>query len=307
MDIKGTPWKLSVSKKDGARWYDFGEGWKMVDGSDSEKVLKFEELRRFVKDSSKTEEEIINKARNYRPYFTSTTVAIDKTVLCNSLIKFFSEFHFEPNYRFVNTLALMCGKSKDYAKRYIYNYFCLTDSAYTESVKEKMESYEFETLISELQSLEIKNKINHRFKLYYGSQGTGKTTQAMAESDVCMVCHSAILPQDLMEDFSFEDGKPNFKGSAFKDALVNGKVIVLDEINLLPFETVRFLQSVLDGKEEFTYKGENVRIHPDFKVIGTMNLVVNGCTYGLPEPLVDRAEELREFNLTPEMLCSALI
>ena len=77
--------------------------------------------------------------------------------------------------------------------------------------------------------------------------------------------------------------------------------------NLLPFESLRFLQTILDGKTEFIYKGKTVKIVDGFKIIGTMNLVVNGCTYGLPEPLVDRAEDLRKYSLTAKNLVGAII
>lgn len=306
MNIKGTPWSISISKNaEKTRWYDFGEGWKTIDDNDVFKSIKFDELRSKIK-SAKSDEEIVNTAREYRKYFVSNNAEVDKTTLCEAIINFFSEFHFEPNYRFINTLANTSLKGESSMRDYIVNYFTLIDSPYVSSIKEKMRSAEFSSILSDLQSIEITNVINKRFKLYYGSQGTGKTTQAINESDECMVCHSAILPQDLMEDFKFENGQPSFTGSAFKDAMVNGKTIVLDEINLLPFETVRFLQSVLDGKSEFVYKGEVVHIHENFKVIGTMNLIVNGAVFGLPEPLVDRAEELKEFKLTSDKLCYAL-
>ena len=123
----------------------------------------------------------------------------------------------------------------------------------------------------------------------------------------CMTCHSAMLPSDLMEDFKFVDGKAEFVPSALQIAMTEGKKIVLDEINLLPFESLRFLQTILDGKTEFIYKGKTVKIVDGFKIIGTMNLVVNGCTYGLPEPLVDRAEELRKYSLTAKNLVGAII
>ncbi|MEG2273553.1 MAG: AAA family ATPase, partial [Acinetobacter sp.] len=139
-------------------------------------------------------------------------------------------------------------------------------------------------------------------------QGTGKTTKAMQETDnYCMVCHSAMLPADLMEDFKFIDGNPSFTPSALQIAMTNGIKIVLDEINLLPFESLRFLQSVLDGKTEFKYKGKTVCIKEGFQIIGTMNLTVNGCTFALPEPLVDRACELRKYTLTADALIGALI
>lgn len=227
--------------------------------------------------------------------------------VCYNLINFFKDFDFEPNFRFVNTLKRN-SQSVENAQTYICNYFKLTDNQYKEDVQEKVKSQEFKSLISDLQSIKTNSIINTRFKVYYGSQGTGKTTQALKESNnVVMVCHSAMLPSDLLEDFKFEEGKPAFKKSALWEAMENGTKITLDEINLLPFESLRFLQSILDNKTEINYKGQVIHIKDGFQIIGTMNLTVNGSVFNLPEPLVDRAAELKEYKLTAEQLTGALI
>lgn len=224
------------------------------------------------------------------------------------LINFFSEFQFEPNFRFVNTFsnALLVGDEK--AKNYVTNYFELIDSPYFREVAEKMKSPEFEGIISDLSSVKTNKVINERFKLYYGSQGTGKTTLAIEETEgKVMVCNSAMLPSDLMEDFVFVEGKPSFAPSALWRSMIEGTKITLDEINLLPFDSLRFLQTILDGKEEFLYKGNVVKIKKGFQVIGTMNLCVNGMVYGLPEPLVDRCQEMRKFSLNADQLVGAIM
>ena len=235
-----------------------------------------------------------------------------KELLTNTLqkmIDFFSEFDFEPNFRFVNTFARIAYCSDDISvKSYVRNYFKLTDSPYVDSIVEKMKSTEFDQIRRDFKEYKPSHDVNTRFRLYYGSAGTGKTTAAMKESaGKCMVCHSAMLPSDLMEDFKFEDGKATFKPSALQNAIVNGETIVLDEINLLPFESLRFLQSILDGKKQFLYKGHEINIADGFKIIGTMNLTVNGTTYALPEPLVDRCEYIKEYRLNAENLLGAII
>ena len=237
-----------------------------------------------------------------------TQPEIDKKKIKNTLkkfIDFFSEFSFEPNYRFVNTFSY-CNTISE-ATEYTTRYFELSDSPYTNSIVEKMKSPEFNEIALELVNITPSTKINTRFKLYYGSAGTGKTTAAMKEADGnCMVCHSAMLPSDLMEDFKFEEGKAAFQPSSLYKAITEGKKIVLDEINLLPFESLRFLQSILDGKKEFNYKGINVQIKDGFQIIGTMNLNVNGSVYSLPEPLVDRAEQIKKYTLTADNLLNAI-
>lgn len=230
-------------------------------------------------------------------------------VYIQKIINFFSEFGFEPNFRFCNTLANIAAKeSSGSACNYVFNYFELAGNDYAYSIRDKMKSREWEEIIDYFNINKTSKVINTRFKLYYGSQGTGKTTEAMKESENnVMVCHSAMLPSDLMEDFKFVDGKADFQPSALQTAMVEGKKIVLDEINLLPFESLRFLQSILDGKSEFIYKGKTINIKEGFQIIGTMNLVVNGSVFNLPEPLIDRASNLKKFKLSAGSLVGSFM
>lgn len=219
-------------------------------------------------------------------------------VTIQNTINFFSEFDFEPNFRFLNTLSRN-SDNKTAAKRYIHNYFALIDSPYINDIDNKMKSPEFDAIYEGFAAQTTEKKINRRLAIYYGAQGTGKTTKACQEADnCCIVCNNSMLPADLMQDFDFDDGKATFKSSALYDAIVNGKTIVLDEINLLPFESLRFLQGIVDGKSSFIYKDREVKIADGFKIIGTMNLFVNGMAYALPSPLVDRCESIEEFKLT---------
>ena len=224
------------------------------------------------------------------------------------LMDFFKEFEFEPNFRFVNTLAwMLTKKKKSCATDYITSYFELIDSPYKNEVSAKIKSKEFKAILADMSKVAPTKTVNERFKLYYGSQGTGKTTIGQSESEGrCVVCNASMLPADLMEDFIFDEGKPSFKPSSLWECMENGKAIVLDEINLLPFDSLRFLQGVLDGKKEFNYKGKTVHINSGFMVIGTMNLSVNGMVYGLPEPLVDRCMEMKKFSLDAKALMGAI-
>lgn len=242
----------------------------------------------------------------------SATVVVDPNELALSalgrLIDFFTEFGFEPNFRFVNTLSHCLATSKSSATQYITDYFELTDSPYAPDVAEKMKSAEFKEILNHLSGVTPTHSVNNRFKIYYGSAGTGKTTQAQKETDMrCVVCNNSMLPSDLMEDFVFVDGKATFKPSMLWRCMEEGKPITFDEINLLPFDSLRFLQGVLDGKTEFQYKGNTVHINDGFMIIGTMNLSVNGMVYGLPEPLVDRCANMQKFKLTADQLMGALM
>ena len=227
----------------------------------------------------------------------------------NKIINFFKEFEFEPNYRFMNTLSYKARETQKNALDYINNYFALVDNSYKSEISSKCNSKEFKEILKNLKTYaNPTSHINQRFAVYYGSAGTGKTTLAMQESDNrCVVCNASMLPSDLMEDFVFNGGQPTFQKSALWNCMEQGLPIVLDEINLLPFDSLRFLQGILDGKHEFNYKGHKVTIADGFKVIGTMNLSIGGMVYGLPEPLVDRCADMQKFSLSAEQLMSAII
>lgn len=225
----------------------------------------------------------------------------------DKFIDFFKEFQFEPNFRFINTLCLKSSQTVEDAIEYVKNYFKLLSSPYVTSIVDKMKSPEFKELLYFIALGDPSEIINKRFKIYYGSAGTGKTTEAMKETNNrVIVCNNSMLPQDLIEDFGFEDGKAGFHKSILRECMEQGKKITLDEINLLPFETIRFLQGILDDKKQINWKGEVIKIEDGFEIIGTMNLMVNGMAYGLPEPLVDRCLDIKEFQLTGKQLLAAL-
>lgn len=223
-----------------------------------------------------------------------------------NLLRFCKEFEFTPNYRFVNTLAHCLSVSKKSAKTYIAHYFALIDSPYAKDIKSKVNSAEFSKILDDLALTTPTKNVNNRFAIYYGDAGTGKTTKAQELCEGrCVVCNASMLPSDLMEDFVFVEGKPSFKPSALWECMTEGKAITLDEVNLLPFDSLRFLQGIVDGKKEFLYKGHTVTIAEGFEIIGTMNLVVNGSVFNLPEPLVDRCSEIVKFELSAKDLLSA--
>lgn len=301
--------------------YNFGDGVKSAETEEIKIALKLI-YNEFRKNNISEEQKIAYfnaqvRSCGLEQYVVETDVEIQLIsddakenikIGLQKLIDFFTEFSFEPNYRFVNTFAFACCDSKNRAREYVRTYFELTDSQFLFSIVEKMKSPEFNEICERFREVAPTHRVNNRFKLYYGSAGTGKTTQAMKEANNnCMVCHSAMLPSDLMEDFKFVDGKADFQPSALQNAITDGESIVLDEINLLPFESLRFLQSILDGKKEFMYKGNLIKIADGFEIIGTMNLTVNGCTYALPEPLVDRCKDIRKYTLTADNLMGAII
>lgn len=256
-------------------------------------------LPSFLKTDEPTTETVVEETRD------SKTILLDGL---EKLINFFSEFEFTPSYRFTNTFAFKASINQKSAKEFVNNYFSLTSSAYADDIAQKIKSKEFNEIIKSISQYgKPAQNINNRFKIYYGAAGTGKTTLAQTETNNrCIVCNASMLPSDLMENFIFRDGKPDFDPSILWDCMEQGKPIVLDEINLLPFDSLRFLQGIVDGKTTFSYKNRTVHINDGFKIIGTMNLTLGGVTYGLPEPLVDRCEDIREFVLSANQLMGAI-
>lgn len=237
--------------------------------------------------------------------FSEPTINNDEEVkknLVQKIMDFFSEFNFTPSFRFINTMALV-----DNVPEYVANYFTIQDHQYAKEIKEKMYSVEFDSIKNSLKELtKPSSVINSRMKLYYGEPGTGKTTQALQEGSKCVVCSSDMLPADLMQNFAFEEGKAEFQKSDLWKSMEEGTSIVLDEINMLPFESLRYLQGITDGKPSIDYKGFHIDIKDGFKIIGTMNLNVGGAVMSIPAPLVDRCSEIKEFILTSDNLVSAL-
>lgn len=234
------------------------------------------------------------------------TIRLFRIDAVNEMQKFFSEFKFNPAARFVNTLARQASAYE--VKQYVTGYVKLINNTDANEIIEKLKSPEFNKVASDLIKYPPTKQINTRLDIYFGDAGTGKTTKAIAEypdADV-VPCNASMLPDELMRTFDFNDenGNPVFKPSSLRLAMEAGKPIIFDEINLLSFDCLRLLQTLTDGKATINYNGDTIVVKDGFKIIGTMNLVVNDQVYNLPEPLVDRADKIKEFTLSTEELAA---
>lgn len=229
-----------------------------------------------------------------------------KVSTISKIRKFFNEFAFNPQNRFINTLCKYAQQNKAIAKNYVNAYMKVIDKPEAASIIEKMKSCEFDEILNNLKEIASEKRVNQRLELLFGPAGSGKTTKAILENPEAeiIICNSSMLPSDLMETFDFVDGSgnPTFKPSAMRRAMVEGHPVIFDEINLLTLDCLRTLQGYLDGKTQIEWKGEIINIKDGFKIVGTMNLEVAGQIYSLPEPLVDRAARIEEYQMTDDML-----
>lgn len=213
--------------------------------------------------------------------------------------QFFSEFDYEPSNRFLDNLLYLSKTTYSACKDYIKSYFELSDSPFVNEIKEKVKSHEFNAILDILSKIDSnKEQINKRFELYYGPAGMGKTYKATHDYPNApkIICRSDMSGEDLFQSFEFVDGKPHYKNSELLNAMISGGVVILDEISLLPTECLTTLQGLLDNSNKFSFKGQEYEIKDGFKIIGTMNLIVNGQIRLLPEPLVDRARTIVEYK-----------
>lgn len=221
--------------------------------------------------------------------------------LAERLTNFLREFNIDLSIRLLNTLVRVQEPAL-----HLINVALITGRDHR-ALATKCESAEWKMIEEELKKVETEVKINKRFILFFGAPGTGKTTRAIHMVPEVVVMHENITPKELLFDFDFVEGKPVFKKNALALAMEKGTGIVLDEINLAPFETIRFLQGILDNKETLTVGNITFQIKDGFHVIGTMNEEVLNMEHYLPEPLIDRAMEVKKFILTPEMLAKIAI
>lgn len=262
-----------------------------------------------------------------------------KVEIISELKDFLIEFDFSgiSSARFYNTLFMTPRK-----REYIINYFKLIDNPNANIIESKLSSKEFNYILEKIKNISPSiPPVNTRLILYFGNQGTGKTTYAITNfpNAKVMPCNSNYEPNDLLEVFDFEDGKeqlknlgynveedletykydkdktlailnllihsggkPKYKPTPLLLAMQNGEPVILDEINLLTRDSLRSIQAFLDNKTFFSFKGKDIEIKEGFMVIGTMNLEVNGQIESLPAPLVDRAKEIIEFKPNAEQL-----
>ena len=232
-------------------------------------------------------------------------------------LKFFSETSFKPSIRMIDTLSRLNLKS---GQNYIKWFMELINHPDREVIVPKLKSDEWKNIHSQMLDIYKKvgesiDPINSRLEIVYGPNGTGKTYDVIKEyqekyPDIgVMACSSSMSSaEDLLQVFDFDEGgKPVFKDSPLTEAIKKDQPVILEEARLMQQSAMAFLQSLLDCKDYVDTCRGRLYIGPNFKVIMTMNLEVNGVVYELPEPIVDRAQVINKKEMNADLAASILV
>lgn len=232
-------------------------------------------------------------------------------------LKFFSETSFKPSIRMIDTLSRLNLKS---GQNYIKWFMELINHPDREVIVPKLKSDEWKNIHSQMLDIYKKvgesiDPINTRLEIVYGPNGTGKTYDVIKEyqekyPDIgVMACSSSMSSaEDLLQVFDFDEGgKPVFKDSPLTEAIKKDQPVILEEARLMQQSAMAFLQSLLDCKDYVDTCRGRLYIGPNFKVIMTMNLEVNGVVYELPEPIVDRAQVILKKEMDASLAASILV
>ena len=224
------------------------------------------------------------------------------------LTKFLSEFSYFRNgvsMRLINTFAR--AKSMADKKDVLMSYCEVSAMEDYPELVEKMKSLEFKEVCDTFDALGVSPKpVNRRFAVFYGNPGGGKTYAAEricaeingdGHADV-VICSSGMDAADMLYAYrlDYATGKKGYVPTGLLNAMLAGRAVVLDEVNLLPMEARMFLQNILDNKGHVNVMGKEIPIRDGFFVVGTMNPETGNGKQPLPLPLVDRAAVIKEFK-----------
>ena len=246
---------------------------------------------------------VAEKAASWKA--TATPAAMDAVDKLNKFLSEFSYFHDGVSMRLVNTFAR--AKTPKAKAEVLESYATVSAMEDKPELVEKMKSPEFSAVCAAFASLGVSPKsINKRFAVFYGSPGGGKTYAAveackdMNGDGECetVPCSAGMDAADMLYSYriEFDTGKKGYVPTGLLNAMLAGRGVVLDEINLLPMDARMFLQNILDNKSKVSVMGTEIPIRDGFFVFGTMNVETGAGTQPLPLPLVDRAAVVKEFK-----------
>ena len=138
--------------------------------------------------------------------------------------------------------------------------------------------------------------------LIYGPSGSSKTTVAIEYANnkgityILQQGHAQLTVDDLLGYKSITDG--TYFPSLLRDAVENGKIFIIDEIDACNPNTLLALNSLKNKKFQFADK--LIDIHPDFRFISTANTLEYSDVYNgrskLDKATLARSKHI-EYNL----------
>lgn len=227
---------------------------------------------------------------------------VDAVEKLTAFLSEFSYFRGGVSMRLTNTFARATNKADS-----LRSYCEVSQMEDLPELLEKMKSPEFTKVCQAFNKLKSPKPLNKRFAVFYGAPGGGKTYAAIKACEkindgecATVPCSPSMDAADMLYAYrlDYKSGKRGYVPTALLEAMIAGRAVVLDEVNLLPMEARMFLQNILDNKNKVNVMGVEIPIKDGFFVIGTMNLVTGLGASPLPLPLVDRACVVKEFKTT---------
>lgn len=130
--------------------------------------------------------------------------------------------------------------------------------------------------------------------LLIGETGTGKTSAVRQlaylrkQGYVRINMHGYNTPDELIGSKSVKDGSTYYENGILTNAMINGQIVVLDEINATPPDCTFIIHGLLDEDKRVALpNGDIIRPHKDFRFFATMNPDYEG-TKSLNRAFLDR-------------------
>lgn len=130
--------------------------------------------------------------------------------------------------------------------------------------------------------------------LLIGETGTGKTSAVRQlaylrkQGYVRINMHGYNTPDELIGSKSAKNGSTYYENGILTNAMINGHMVVLDEINATPPDCTFIIHGLLDEDKRVSLpNGDVITPHKDFRFFATMNPDYEG-TKSLNRALLDR-------------------
>ena len=146
-----------------------------------------------------------------------------------------------------------------------------------------------------------------RWALLVGPSGSGKTELAIAyanekkKAHIILQGNAQVTTDDLKGYKSITTGK--YFASLLRDAVENGKIFILDEIDACNPNTLLVLNSL--KQTHYQFEDKLVEIHEDFRLIATANTLEYSEEYNARSPM-DKATKARfkiiKYDMKPQEL-----